>query len=132
MTAPPLLISDEVRAALDAGRAVVALESSLIAQGLPVPHNLETALGPAPAETDARLRHLFLLVTSRAPDEVEMTILRDALQEHLTRFRANPKGAQELVRVGETQPAPSMSAEELAAWTMLGNLVLNLDEVINR
>ena len=44
MTAPPLLISDEVRAALDAGRAVVALESSLIAQGLPVPHNLETAL----------------------------------------------------------------------------------------
>jgi len=37
-------ISDEVRAALDAGRPVVALESSLIAQGLPVPHNLETAV----------------------------------------------------------------------------------------
>ena len=40
---PPLWISDEVGAALAAGRAVVALESSLIAQGLPVPHNLETA-----------------------------------------------------------------------------------------
>ncbi len=39
-----VLVSDEVRAALDEGRAVVALESSLIAQGLPVPHNLETAL----------------------------------------------------------------------------------------
>ena len=39
-----LLISDEVRDALEAGRPVVALESSLIAQGLPVPHNLETAL----------------------------------------------------------------------------------------
>ncbi|MDP9468712.1 MAG: pseudouridine-5'-phosphate glycosidase, partial [Chloroflexota bacterium] len=35
---------DEVRAAIDGGRPVVALESSLIAQGLPVPHNLETAL----------------------------------------------------------------------------------------
>jgi pseudouridine-5'-phosphate glycosidase len=41
--APPLRISDEVAAALAAGRAVVAFESSLIAQGLPSPHNLETA-----------------------------------------------------------------------------------------
>ncbi|MGZ8562804.1 MAG: pseudouridine-5'-phosphate glycosidase [Candidatus Limnocylindria bacterium] len=40
---PPLWISDEVAAALAAGRAVVALESSLIAQGLPAPHNLKTA-----------------------------------------------------------------------------------------
>jgi len=38
-----LWIGDEVAAALAAGRAVVALESSLIAQGLPQPHNLETA-----------------------------------------------------------------------------------------
>ena len=39
-----LLISDEVRQALADRRSVVALESSLIAQGLPAPHNLETAL----------------------------------------------------------------------------------------
>jgi pseudouridine-5'-phosphate glycosidase len=38
-----LTIGDEVRAALADGRPVVALESSLIAQGLPAPHNLETA-----------------------------------------------------------------------------------------
>jgi pseudouridine-5'-phosphate glycosidase len=41
---PPLVVSEEVRAALDEGRAVVALESSLVAQGLPSPHNIETAL----------------------------------------------------------------------------------------
>lgn len=34
-----------VREALDAGRPVVALESTVIAHGLPHPHNLETALG---------------------------------------------------------------------------------------
>jgi pseudouridine-5'-phosphate glycosidase len=39
----PLRMSDEVREALADGRAVVALESSLIAQGLPAPHNLATA-----------------------------------------------------------------------------------------
>ena len=36
-------ISDEVREALDAGRPVVALESTLIAHGLPHPRNLEVA-----------------------------------------------------------------------------------------
>jgi pseudouridine-5'-phosphate glycosidase len=44
MTPEWLSVSDEVRVALAEGRPVVALESSLIAQGLPVPHNLETAL----------------------------------------------------------------------------------------
>ncbi len=43
MSSDWLSISDEVRDALADGRAVVALESSLIAQGLPTPHNLETA-----------------------------------------------------------------------------------------
>ncbi len=40
-----LLIADEVRAAMADGRPIVALESSLIAQGLPAPHNLDTARG---------------------------------------------------------------------------------------
>jgi pseudouridylate synthase len=45
-------ISDEVAAAIAGGRAVVALESSLIAQGLPAPHNLETALAAEQAVRD--------------------------------------------------------------------------------
>jgi pseudouridine-5'-phosphate glycosidase len=48
----PLRIADEVAAALADGRAVVALESSLIAQGLPVPHNLEAALASEEAVRD--------------------------------------------------------------------------------
>jgi hypothetical protein len=83
-------------------------------------------------DTDARLKHLFRRVTSRLPDAVEMTVLRDTLQEHLTRYKADPKAAQALIRVGESQPDPALRPEELAAWTMVGNLVLNLDEVINR
>lgn len=44
MTPAWLRLSDEVREAVAAGHPIVALESSLISQGLPVPHNLETAL----------------------------------------------------------------------------------------
>ncbi len=36
-----VLVSDEVRMALDAGRPVVGLETSVIGQGLPAPRNLE-------------------------------------------------------------------------------------------
>ena len=71
-------------------------------------------------------------MTARTPDDVELTILKRALQEHLAKFRADPKAAQQLIRVGEMPPSPAYNGEELAAWTMLGNLVLNLDEVINR
>jgi pseudouridylate synthase len=50
---PDIALSDEVRHALDAGGPIVALESSLIAQGLPVPHNLETALAAESAVREA-------------------------------------------------------------------------------
>lgn len=53
MTPDWLLLGDEVREALAAGRPVVALESSLIAQGLPVPHNLETAMAAEGAVREA-------------------------------------------------------------------------------
>ena len=40
---PAPVLSDEVAAALDAGRPVVALESTIITHGMPYPQNLETA-----------------------------------------------------------------------------------------
>ncbi|SDE96108.1 pseudouridine-5'-phosphate glycosidase [Rhodobacter capsulatus] len=43
MTALPLAFSPEVRAALDAGAPVVALESTIITHGMPFPQNLDTA-----------------------------------------------------------------------------------------
>jgi pseudouridine-5'-phosphate glycosidase len=41
----PLTYSNEVRAALDAGKPVVALESTIITHGMPYPANLDTARG---------------------------------------------------------------------------------------
>ncbi len=40
---PPLSLAPEVRAALEAGRPVVALESTIITHGMPYPQNLEAA-----------------------------------------------------------------------------------------
>ncbi|GBF99787.1 hypothetical protein Rsub_12227 [Raphidocelis subcapitata] len=48
---PGLTVAPEVAAALREGRAVVALESTIISHGMPYPQNLETAL-----EVEARVR----------------------------------------------------------------------------
>ncbi len=40
---PPITLSDEVRAAREAGRPIVALESTIITHGMPWPDNLEVA-----------------------------------------------------------------------------------------
>jgi pseudouridine-5'-phosphate glycosidase len=45
----PIRVSEEVRSALAAGRPVVALETSVVAQGLPPPDNLEAARRQAAA-----------------------------------------------------------------------------------
>jgi pseudouridine-5'-phosphate glycosidase len=48
----PLQVSREVADAVSAGRPVVALETSIVGQGLPAPHNLRAAL-----ESEAAIRH---------------------------------------------------------------------------
>lgn len=45
MSGTLLRLSDEVSRAIAAGRPVVALETSIIAQGLPAPYNLQAGLG---------------------------------------------------------------------------------------
>jgi hypothetical protein len=83
-------------------------------------------------DTDARLISLFRRATARTPDATELGILRDTLQTQLAKYRSDSPAAQKLIRVGETTPNPDLNPQELAAWSMVGNLVLNLDEVINR
>lgn len=53
MASAPLAISPEVRAAVDAGRPVLALESTIFTHGLPRPRNLEVA-----TEAEQRVRAL--------------------------------------------------------------------------
>ena len=46
-------VSEEVRAALDEGRAVVALETTIVAHGFPAPHGVEVGLAMENAVRDA-------------------------------------------------------------------------------
>jgi hypothetical protein len=62
----------------------------------------------------------------------ELTILTESLGQLAAFYRDHAKEAGELIQTGESEPDASMNAETLAAWTMLCNEMMNLDEVLNK
>jgi hypothetical protein len=71
-------------------------------------------------------------VLSRKPDADELRLVAAALTKQRDLFAANPANAANVVRSGESKPRHLAPDVETAAWTMIANLVLNLDETINR
>jgi hypothetical protein len=86
----------------------------------------------ASASIEDRLTYLFRLAAGRCPDARELAELRAALEDFRAHYRSKPDDAGHLIAVGETKPDARVEPSELAAWTMIGNVVLNLDEVITK
>ncbi|MFO0918851.1 MAG: DUF1549 and DUF1553 domain-containing protein [Planctomycetaceae bacterium] len=84
------------------------------------------------AQPESRIEFAYLTVLSRKPDAEESATLRAALEQYLARYRQNPAAARQAVRVGESSANSVANEPELAAYTLLANLILNLDETINR
>jgi mono/diheme cytochrome c family protein len=84
------------------------------------------------ATLEARLVSMFRLTTARRPDAKELTVLTTSYQEHLATYRRDTAKAKQLISVGERKPDATLNASELAAWTMIANLLLNLDEVLSK
>jgi hypothetical protein len=92
-----------------------------------------TAAGADPCAADRdRLTRMFRLVAGRCPDAGELAELESALGDFRAHYRGRPDDARKLIQTGESRPDPSLDPRELAAWTMAGNVILNLDEVITK
>lgn len=92
----------------------------------------ERVLHEGGATPESRLNYLFRLTTARAPDAKETSELLSAYKDHLAVYQRDSKAARELISLGESKPDAKLDASELAAWTMIANTVLNLDEVLNK
>ncbi len=92
----------------------------------------ERALHEAGKTPDDRLTYLFRLATSRCPDATELAELKAAYSELHAHYARSPEAARKLLLAGETKGGPLDEPAELAAWTMIGNVILNLDEVITK
>ena len=107
-----LWIADEVAAALAEGRAVVALESSLIAHGLPVPYNLDTARA-----AEAAVREAGAVPATTAIDGGRLLV--GAQASVLERLADPGAGA---VKAASRDLAPLLAAGRLASTTVSASL----------
>ena len=82
--------------------------------------------------SDERLAFGFRIVTARRPTAKELEILRGSLAKQLAHYKANPDAAKKALTVGESKPAEGIDPTEYAAWTMVSNLLLNLDETVTK
>jgi hypothetical protein len=85
--------------------------------------------GKSPAE---QIGFLYRTVLSRLPAEQELTIVREALEQQQRHYAAVPEQAVKVIRNGESAVNAELPPIDLAAWTMVCSLVLNLDETICR
>lgn len=85
--------------------------------------------GPIPED---RLSFAFRLATSRRPTSAEREKLKAAFQYQLSQFQKDPHSALQLISAGEYPINEKLDMAELAAYTTMASLILNLDETISK
>jgi hypothetical protein len=90
------------------------------------------ALREGGASADERITFLVTAVAPRAPRSDELSLLRESLERHRRHYAADREVAQALIESGDSAPDPDLDPVELAAYTVVAGVVLNLDEVITK
>jgi hypothetical protein len=84
------------------------------------------------AEQDRRLNFMAERLLARPLRPEEMAIVRGSLEKFEKHYTAQTDDAKKLVRVGESKVGSKLPVLQLAAWTMVANELMNLDEVLNK
>jgi hypothetical protein len=70
--------------------------------------------------------------TARKPTAKERQVLRDLAERETVEYRRNQEAASRLLQVGESKHDGKLDSAELAAWTTVASVILNLDETITK
>ena len=92
---------------------------------------LERQTGRATAVRDP-LVVLFERVLGRSPESAELAVLGRELREARTYYAAHPAEARRWLAHGQAPQPTSIDATELAAYTVVAHMLLNLDETMTR
>ncbi len=84
------------------------------------------------ATADQRIKWAWRVVTSRWPEADELQVAGNALAQHLNRYQSDEAAAKELISYGESPADETVNPAELAAYTLVANLILNLDETVSK
>ena len=83
-------------------------------------------------DVDGRIAFAFRLATGRKPTPAETTILQTAYHRQAAKYQARPELADKLLKVGESSADPHLDKPEVAAWSMVASIILNLDETVTK
>jgi hypothetical protein len=86
----------------------------------------------AAATQELRVTFAFRAVLARPPSAEETALVLELYQRQLAKYQAAPEEAKKAVTFGESKPPADVAEPELAAWALVANLILNLDEAVVR
>jgi hypothetical protein len=92
----------------------------------------ERMLAEAGSTVEERVTHAFRLATARLPEADELGLLTSTYQAYLADYQARAEDAAQLLAIGEAKRNEALDPPQLAAATMVANLILNLDETITK
>jgi mono/diheme cytochrome c family protein len=82
------------------------------------------------ATVEGRLSHGFRLVSGRRATADELAVLRTLFEKQRAAYEAAPAEAEALLAVGEAKASSLIPPAELAAYALVANALLNLDEAV--
>ena len=77
-----------------------------------------------------RIAFAYRSATARQPSKAQTQILLDSFRYNLDRYQTDRKAADNLLHEGETPVNPKLDKSELAAYTTVASLILNLDATV--
>jgi len=84
------------------------------------------------SDTKSRITWAWRQTLSRAPRADELKTIQALLKKHLLEYRGNKAAAESLLKIGQTPLPKNVDQSELAAWTNIARVILNLHETITR
>ena len=84
------------------------------------------------ATPESRIDFGFRLATARSPRERERSVLLASLHHHLDRYQTDKPAALRYLAQGESPISASLDKSELAAYSTVASMLLNLDETVTK
>jgi hypothetical protein len=79
-----------------------------------------------------RLEAAYRIAVSRPPSEAELQLLMALLQRHRDEYAADRNAAEKILGIGDWPRLTSVAPAELAAWTSIARVLLNMHETYSR
>ncbi len=95
-------------------------------------HLAQSAMKQAGGDFDSRLGFMTTRLLSRDFNRSEAGAAKRSFEKLLAYYGANESDARDILATGESQPDPELPPAESAAYAMLANQIMNLDEVLNK